>query len=167
MRERFMRYPEIKDVTFRRRLFHRLDCYLKEREPVALVASGRLWEVDNEGVIIPRTDDCPQIDLPVISGLARNDLTSDEGRERIGKALEVLELLKMFGFSPAQRLSEIHIEEEEVMLVLMSSGTLIRMGAREFPEKVKKLKAVYRSLADQDREPELIDLRFDRQVIVR
>jgi cell division protein FtsQ len=167
VRAQFMSFPQVKDVEFRRRLFHRLDCYLKNREPVALVVSSNISEIDSEGVIIPRKVDSGDIDLPVITGVGEEELETVSGKEKVNKALEVLRLLKMFGFSPAQQLSEIHIENDEVVLFWMGTGTLVRMGNGGYPDKVRKLRAVYRALNENEGFPRLIDLRFDHQVIVR
>jgi cell division septal protein FtsQ len=107
------------------------------------------------------------IDLPVITGLNDRDMEMDSGKRRVGKALEVLDLLKEFGFSPAEQLSEINMDGEEVVLVWMDSGTLVRVGKDGFEERIRKFRAVFPSLREQGGLPDLIDLRFDRQVIVR
>jgi cell division septal protein FtsQ len=154
-------------VTFRRRLPHGLDCYLHERVPVALIILGDIAEVDADGVVIPSNGRSMDIDLPVITGLAAKEMEKDSGKKRVGKALEVLDLLKEFGFSPAEQLSEINVEGDEVVLVWMDSGTLVKVGRDGFEDRIKKFRAVYPSLREQGGLPDLIDLRFDRQVIVR
>jgi cell division septal protein FtsQ len=159
--------PLVGTVTFRRRLPHKLDCYLHAREPVALLVSDGMSEVDAEGVIIPSNGRSMDIDLPVITGLEGKEVERETGRDRIGKALEVLGLLKEFGFSPARQLSEIHIDNDEIVLVWMDSGTLVRVGRDGFEERIRKFRAVYPSLREQGGLPGQIDLRFDRQVVVR
>jgi cell division septal protein FtsQ len=159
--------PSVGDVTFRRRLPHGLDCYLREREPVALLNLDRMAEVDAAGTVIPADGRSMNIDLPVITGLSGSDIGDDRGRESIGKALRVLELLKEFGFSPAEQLSEINLDDGEVVLVWMDSGTLVKVGRDGFDDRIRKFRAVYPSLREQGGLPALIDLRFDRQVIVR
>lgn len=167
MRRRLMADPAVGMVSFRRRPPHRLDCYLRERRPVALVSCGSMFEVDEEGVVIPSAEDAIDIDLPLITGLDEGDLEESGGAGRLGAALDVLELLKEYGFSPAEQLSEIHVDGEEVSLVWMSTGSLIRIGRERFEEKVRKFRAVYPALTDGGSLPATIDLRFDRQVVVR
>ena len=169
IREMLKSNPSVGTVTFRRRLPHKLDCYLREREPVALLIldGHKMAEVDADGVVIPADGRSMDIDLPVITGLDGKDMEKDSGRERIGKGLKVLDLLKEFGFSPARQLSEIHIDGDEIVLVWMDSGTIIRVGRGGFEEKIRKFKAVYPSLRKQGGLPSRIDLRFDRQVVVR
>ena len=167
IRETFKSNPLVGTVTFRRRLPHKLDCYLRAREPVALLVSDKMAEVDAEGVVIPSDGRSMDIDLPVITGLDGKDVEKDSGRESIGKALEVLGLLKEFGFSPARQLSEIHIDGDEIVLVWMDSGTLVRVGRDGFEKRIRKFRAVYPSLRERGGLPSQIDLRFDRQVVVR
>lgn len=159
--------PSVGRVTFRRRLPHRLDCYLHGREPVALLAFDDMAEVDADGFIIPSDGRSMEIDLPVITGLAAKDMEEESGKKGIDKALEVLGLLKEFGFSPAEQLSEINVDGEEVVLVWMDSETLVKIGRDGFEERIRKFRAVYPSLLERGGLPDLIDLRFDRQVIVR
>ncbi len=163
----FMRFPGIKRVTFKRRLFHRLDCYIKGREPVAILASVRgMHEIDDEGVILSGGG-CSEVDLPVITGVAMKEYGTGKEKDRIDRALTVLGLLKAFDFSPAEQLSEIHLDGDEVMLVLLGTGAIVRLGSGEFPERIRKLRAVYGTLVEDGSFPQLIDLRFDRQVVVR
>lgn len=167
IREMLKSDPSVGSVKFRRRLPHRLDCYLREREPVALINLEKIAEVDADGNVIPAGDRSMDIDLPVITGLAGSDMKEDSGKNKVGKALKVLELLKEFGFSPAEQLSEINMDGEDVVLVWMDSGTLVRVGRDGFEERIRKFRAVFPSLLEQGGLPDLIDLRFDRQVIVR
>jgi len=159
--------PSVGEVTFRRRLPHRLDCYLREREPVALLNLEQMAEVDARGTVIPAAGRSMNIDLPVITGLSGDDVGMESGRESLGKALRVLELLKEFGFSPAEQLSEINLDKGDVVLVWMDSGTLVKVGRDGFDARIRKFRAVYPSLREQGGLPAMIDLRFDRQVIVR
>lgn len=164
VREQFMNFPEIRDVIFKRKLFHQLDCYLQKREPVALIAASDMFEVDESGFVIPSRAGGSNVDLPVITGISKGELDTREGKEKLDNALEVLRLLKAFGFSPAEQLSEIHVENDEVMLIWIGTGTLIHVGRSDYGERIRKLRAVYGVFADN---PQLIDLRFDRQVVVR
>lgn len=166
-RDRILQFPEIRDVVFKRRLMGRIDCYLLRRKPVALLAGDRFVEIDREGVVIPRSAGKADIDLPVVTGIGEEALDTPEGRDALLDALEVLRLLNEYGFSPAEQLSEIHVEGDEIMLVLLGTGTLVQLGSENFSNRIRKLHAVYGALDEDERFPELIDLRFDRQVVVR
>jgi len=166
LRELLMEDPAVGTVTFKRRLPNRLDCYLRQRQPAALLWIGEMAEVDAEGVVIPAGLHSTEIDLPVITGIGREEL-GDQGRLKILRALAVLGLLGRFGFSPAEQLSEIHVDGEEISLVWMGTGTLVRVGSESYEERIRKFRAVYPALVEQGRLPAEVDLRFDRQVVVR
>ena len=167
IREVLQSDPSVSSVYFRRRLPHRLDCYLREREPVALINLETMAEVDADGIVVPAGQRSMDIDLPVITGLNEKDMKDDSGNELVGRALEVLGLLKEFGFSPAEQLSEIHMDGEDIVLIWMDSGTLIQVGKENFEARIRKFRAVFPSLREQGGLPGQIDLRFDKQVIVR
>lgn len=166
LRGLLMEDPAVGTVTFKRRLPHGLDCYLRERQPAALLWIGEIAEVDAEGVVIPAGLHTTEIDLPVITGIDRRELDG-RGRGQILRALDVLSLLGRFGFSPAEQLSEIHVDGEDISLVWLGTGTLVRVGGEEFEERIRKFRAVYPALVEQGRLPAEVDLRFDRQVVVR
>jgi len=166
-RKRLLAFHEVRDAVFKRRPMHTLDCYLVRREPVALLIAGDILEVDAEGVIIPRRAGKGDIDLPVITGIDRRKVGAPQRAEGIGRAVEVLKLFKELGFSPAKQLSEIHVDGEEVDLVWMGTGTIVRLGRDEYASRVRKLRTVFGILNDREQFPQLIDLRFDRQVVVR
>jgi cell division septal protein FtsQ len=166
-RARLLEIPEVKDAVFSRRPRHTLQCRLVKREPVALLMAGDAFEVDDSGVVIPPRSGPGDIDLPVITGIDRRDLEAGDGTRRLERAVEVLALFKQLGFSPAKQLSEIHVTGEEVDLVWMGTGTLVRLGREEYADRVRKLRTVFGILNDREQFPQLIDLRFDRQVVVR
>lgn len=166
-RARLVSFPEVQDAVFKRRPPKRLDCYLVKREPVALLVAGNTREVDREGVILPRRAGKGDVDLPVITGIDQKAIGKERGRKSIARALEVLALFKELGFSPSKQLSEVHVSGDEIELVWMGTGTLIRLGRDGYPGRVRKLRTVFGTLNDREHFPQLIDLRFDRQVVIR
>ena len=166
-RERLLELPEVREVVFNRRFRHTLECRLVKREPVALLVAGDLLEVDDEGVIIPRRSGNADVDLPMITGINQRELRTGAGSPSITRAIEVLTLFRDLGFSPAKQLSEIHVEGENVDFVWMGTGTLVRLGRDEYANRVRKLRTVIGILNDRERFPRVIDLRFDRQVVIR
>lgn len=156
---------DVEDVVFKRNSFHRINCYLKARNPVAAVLCGEVREVDENGVFLSRNITGKSVDLPLITGI--KDIDDETGRKKLKKALKVLDIFKKSGFSPAHQLSEIHIEEEEVALVWMGNGSIIRLGKYSLEQRVHKLKSVYKVLKEQEIFPKMVDLRFSRQVVIR
>lgn len=166
-RERLLSFTEVQDAVFKRRPLKTLDCYLVKREPVALLIAGDIREVDGEGIILPKRAGKGDVDLPVITGIDQRAVGREQGKRCIARALEVLKLFKELGFSPAKQLSEVHVSGDEVDLVWMGTGTLVRLGRDEYAGRVRKLRTVFGTLNDREHFPSLIDLRFDRQVVIR
>ncbi len=166
-REALLAFPEVRDVEFKRRSRHAVECRVVKREAVALLVAGDILEVDGEGVIIPRRAGKGDVDLPVITGIGAREIGEEAGARSIERAVEILDLFKELGLSPAKQLSEIHVSGEEIDLVWMGTGTLIRLGRDQYAGRVRKLKTVLGILNDRERFPSVIDLRFDRQVVVR
>jgi|WetSurMetagenome_2_1015567.scaffolds.fasta_scaffold64047_3 cell division septal protein FtsQ len=166
-RKALLEFPEVRDVAFARRPCHSVECRLTKREPVALLIAGDILEVDSEGVVIPRRAGKGDVDLPVITGIGPREIGKSSGAQGIGRAVEILDLFKKLGLSPARQLSEIHVSGENVDLVWMGTGTLVRLGRDGYASRVRKLKTVLSILSDGERFPSVIDLRFDRQVVVR
>jgi len=165
LKEKFLECSDVADVVFKRNLLRRIDCYLKARKPVAAVLCGGLREVDENGIMLSGRMTGESVDLPLITGI--DDLDSEAGREEIKVALRVLGLFKECGFSPAHQLSEIHVEDKEIILVWMDMGSVIRLGKEGFEQRIRKLKNVYGVLKEQKSFPMLVDLRFSRQVVIR
>ena len=166
-RKALLAFPEVRDAVFTRRPRHSVECRVAKREPVALLVAGDILEVDGEGVIIPRRAGKGDIDLPVITGIGPREIGKPSGAQGIERAVEILDLFKKLGLSPARQLSEIHVSGENVDLVWMGSGTLVRLGRDQYASRVRKLKTVLGIMNDPERIPSVIDLRFDRQVVVR
>lgn len=156
---------DIAEVSFDRKFPHRLDCYLRERKPVAAVLCGKLVEVDEDGVILSERLSSQEVDLPLITGVV--NLDNEQGQRGLNKALEALRIFKKYGFSPARQLSEIHIENEEIIFIWLDVGSVIRVGKENLEERIHKLKSIYHFLEQKGSFPEMVDLRFKHQVVVR
>ncbi|MBD3178852.1 MAG: hypothetical protein GF417_04210, partial [Candidatus Latescibacteria bacterium] len=121
--------------------------------------------VDECGVVLSGRISSGGVDLPLITGVS--DLNGEEGRRGLIKALEALRIFKEYGFSPAKQLSEIHIENEEIIFIWLDVGSVIRVGRKNLEERIRKLKSIYHLLEEKGSFPELVDLRFKHQVVVR
>ena len=122
-----------------------------------------------------------EVEMPLVSVLARmeaNGVTLDvrllkKMAQAVSDELDTLTdkihalAGQPFNIDSPRQLSEIHIDEDEIVLVWMDSGTLVRVGRGGFEERIRKFRAVYPSLREQGGLPDQIDLRFDRQVVVR
>lgn len=166
-RERLASFGEVESVRVTRRFFSTVECRLTKREPVALLLAGSMREVDGAGTVLPKRAGRGDIDLPVITGISERSVRKESGRRNLTRALEVLRLIRAEGFAPARQVSEIHVDGDDIDLVWTGSGTLIRLGRDEHAIRLQKLKAVSTVLLDREQRPAVVDLRFDRQVVIR
>lgn len=167
LEHRLLAFPEVKSVRFDRRLFHTLECRIARREPIALLLAGNAIEVDRTGSLMPARDGEGDLDLPVITGLNEREARTEAGRKKLEKAIELLELVKFQSISSKRQVSEIHVDSGYMDVIWTGSGTLVRFGVENCEAQVKKLQAISTLLFDSEQSPALIDLRFERQVIVR
>lgn len=166
---RFTRHSRVKNVEFRRVLPNRVQFTLEEREPVALIFSGRFVEVDREGVVMETDDLTDFLDLPVITGVdaelvREGQLCTDT---RIQAALKTLALCKRYGGDFAGEISELRIDGEGISIVSLQQGVVLVVGANDIESRLKKFFVMRHTIAGKDESAKLIDLRFDGQIVLR
>ncbi len=167
LKETLLKSPVVKDVVFKRKPLHNIECYIIERKPVALIMGDEPVGVDEDGVILREGIDLQNVDLPILTGVDKKELGEDSGRRKIRKAMTVLRLYKESGFDGELEVSEIHVKNEDVILVVGEHGTIVRYGRDGYLEATKKLRAICKILGKSKDFPSMIDLRFDGQVVVR
>jgi len=167
LREELLSLPMVKDVVFRRKPLHDIECYIIERKPVALVMGREPFAVDEDGVVLESRLNLHDVDLPILTGIGEEELEKEKGKQMIRKAMTVLKLYKESGIEGELEVSEIHVQGEDVILVVGRQGTVVRFGRDQYLEAARKLKAIYRILGGGRDFPSMIDLRFDGQVVVR
>jgi cell division protein FtsQ len=166
---RFHDHPRVKYVEFRRVLPDRVVCTVQEREPVALVAGRRLYEVDNEGMIMTADDLTGMLDLPVITGVS--DGAIREGKPcpdaGLGEALATLRLCKQFGGPFAEDISELSVGKGGINIVSLKEGMVLLLGNSQLERRLKKFFLMKNTIAKRDQSRKLIDLRFEDQIVLR
>ncbi|GMQ81230.1 MAG: cell division protein FtsQ/DivIB [Rhodothermia bacterium] len=171
--ERVARHPWVAHTSITRLPTGVLILGIRERVPVVQVLSpsGRpSFYLDRDGYPM-HPSDSSSYDVPFLSGY-RDDFhpgspSADE------QTLSFLAALDAERDNAGILISEIVFREGEVWLWLEPSGrhgsTPVRLGADDFDEKLKRLDAFWtqRMARSQDREFQLIDLRFSSQIISR
>jgi len=149
---------------------NRLRVLLDERRPVAFARArpGPLWLIDREGVLLlaPRRG---KFSLPVLTGVSESQAPA-ERRRRVAVLLAVLQDLDRGKPPRGREISEIDLSDPADAAVTVSaagSAVLVRLGATSFLERyllfLQNIEA-WRELYGSVRS---VDLRFDRQVIVK
>jgi cell division protein FtsQ len=167
--ERLLAHPLVLEARIRRRFPRTLVLEVKEREPVALVATPTLEPVDRSGRVLPIDPTRHQMDLPLIgtrAGLGLGDLTPAE------RALLVGEVARISEVNPglASQLSEIVVEGRGYLRARIwdpKVDLLLRPGTAGHRLK-KGLDVLGDALVRFGAEGVVaLDLRFDDQVVVR
>jgi len=142
----------VKRVTVTRQWPDTVILNVEEYEPYALIAVGNdevaeLYYIDRYGTTFIKTDYGMDLDYPVITGL-ESEADSDE----LGRQLKApLDLLKLIGSNnpnlPIQSISEVHVDEEEGMVLhLVEHPFPIFFGSEEIRKKYYRLRKVLEML---------------------
>lgn len=164
IRTRLLTNQGIRDVDVRREFPQRVVMHVQSRHPVAVVANPALTYLDKDGVWFTATAGRQELDLPYITGFAKDELDTATARTALSGTVSVLSLAKQFWAEPV---SEIRWDQKTGYTVFLSRRHLaIRLGGETGPEKFTQVKTVLTQWP-VDGPPALLDARFMNQVVVR
>jgi len=168
---RLGRVPRIKRVQVIRSLPNRVTLLVEERQPFTLaVGAGRLYWLDEDGVVLGPEPRAVTPGLPVITGLGRE--TPVDGPsinvERSRAAVALVRVILRTASPLAPQLSEIDVGRADRGPVLYTvDGIEVRLGDEHWEERLGRLEGVLAQLRTQGEPVESIDLRFRDQVVLR
>lgn len=162
-------HPRIARVVMQRVLPNRVSCTVDEREPVALVFADRFLEVDGSGMVMEEDEFTPLLDLPVVTGVAKDAVPPGKRSEDAGlqRALEVLRLSRNLGRGFAEEISEIRISATGVTIRCLREDRVLVLGDSDYESRLKKYVLLKDAIADGNGAATMIDLRFDDQLVLR
>ncbi len=155
------RHPWIAWVEVRRRLPPALEVRVVERTPAAIVDLAGLYLVDEHGEVFKRAVPGDGLDLPVITGIARDDWIErrEEVEPLLAAALALLDRWSEVGLDRRGAVSEIHIDSEYgTTLWIGSEGIEVRLGHGDLPQKLARLDRVLSALDTEGRHAEVLHL---------
>lgn len=160
--------PWIADVRVKRNFPDRISIEIQERKPVAFINLDGLYYVDETGIIFKKASLGEDVDLPVITGLTREDIEEQGAASELAiKAVKLLHLLAENTALELENLSEISVDKiYGLTLYTMREGTKIEFGGDGFKEKLDILDKIIKSrngLAGL----EFIALNYNRGVVVK
>jgi cell division protein FtsQ len=152
-------HPWVASARLERRLPSRVIASVVEYRAVLLVQLGALYLLDDQGQLFMRKAPDDGIDLPVVTGLAREDLGKPETSMRLLQSLHLLDAWKAEGYPPAS-LSEVRLDGAGATLFARFDEAVqeIRLGSGDFPLKLHKLSQVRAALARRGERAARIDL---------
>lgn len=160
--------PKLADVEVKKLYPSKILITARVRKPLVYLGTKDLFLIDREGVVIEQikkaSEELP--DLPFITGI-------DPGALQLGKpvknqlifcALEVLIVLKRGNLALYNKISEINVDEQKGLTIVLLDKTKIRLGYRNLRQQLAYLDAFLRRIKDTDR-IEYVDFRFKDQIV--
>ncbi len=169
-------HPWVRWARADRRLPDTLVLEVVEREASAYLAAGELWLVDETGEVFAEADPAEALELPVISGLSREDLAEAGANAAARAALQIelqgaLNLARTWELSALARrwpLGEIRIDRTRGHVVVAggegaSEPVEIVLGREPFRQKLQRLEFTLEAMRASGRTPEyvLLDVADD------
>lgn len=155
------RHPWLSSVEIRRRLPPALDIRVIERRAVALVDLNGLYLVDERGEVFKRAAPGDGLDLPVITGLAREDWVDHRAELQpvLQGALGLLARWRERGLDKRAPLSQIRIDPVHGPIAWAGEqGFEVRLGHGDLVEKLSRLERVLAAVEAEGQRPEVLHL---------
>lgn len=139
---------------------------VQEHSAVAQVQLGGLYLLDADGALFKRATAGDGVDLPLVTGLSREDFAErrPEAQLRLFAALQLLDAWRDEGLPPSQ-IEEVRLDADGGVTAFArddraGEGKLqeIRVGTRAFAERLRKLVQVRAALARRGERAARIDL---------
>lgn len=160
-------HPWIDSAELRRRLPDGLELKVVERQPAAVLALGELYLVDREGEPFKRLQAEDGVDLPLVTGLEREEFERTagpakearpgRGRERVQLALSAIAAWNKSATGKSEALSEARVAPDGITLVTQG-GLEVRVGDEDFDSRLSRLSRVRAELAQRSLTAQVVRL---------
>ena len=160
--ERIVSHPWVSHATVVRHLPDTLEVSVSEHEATAVLAAGKFYLVDKEGKPFKEVERGERGQLPIITGIRREELHS--GPEHASaKSRRAMMILAAYREKQRPRLGEIHLEEDGgVSLYTASSGTQLRLGRMDTEFAFARFDALRAALGSRADRLAVVHLDSDR-----
>ena len=166
------RHPWIRSATVHRRFPGQLVMEIEERTPRAILATEKLYYVDDQAEFYTRLLPGDSVNYPLFTGITDEALKSDasEVRHLLGLGLGLLEILERIGpGEDAFAVSEIRLNIEDGLSLKTDSGRLIVLGKGGLETKIQRYLRLKRFLTRRGewQNIQVINLDFEDRALVR
>lgn len=154
------RHPWVARAEVRRRWPPALEVTVTEREPAALVDLAGLYLVDARGEVFKRAAPGDGLDLPLVTGIGREDWVDRraEYEPLLAAALALLGRWSERGLGARAAISEIHVDPDYGTTLFTAEGTEVRLGQGDIEEKLARLSRVLSALDAEGQRAEVLHL---------
>ncbi len=160
-RDRLITHPWVREARVERRFPQGIAVTVLERQPRALVDLGRLYLLDERDEVFKRAQPGDPNDLPVITGLTRDEWTARprEARVRLGEAVELLAAVEQRTALTELPAAEVHHDEAEGLTLYLGDGEMaVKLGTGGIEAKLDRLERVLAELSRRGERAELLRL---------
>ena len=173
------KHPWIRSATVEAELPDTLSIRVSERRPIAVASLPQLHLVDDRGVVFKRVGSDEVLDLPVITGVTREELADpervDDAQRRLREAVRVADWYVLHPVAHAHALGEIHVDPLfGYTIVTRDDAVEVRLGRVEdrdgLSARLDRLAHVLNDARARKARVSLVrldDLRDPRRVTVR
>jgi cell division protein FtsQ len=160
------KHPWVRRVLVRREFPRRVVIEVEERTPKAILAMGKLYYVDSEGVVFKEVGAGESVEFPLLTGFRRDEVGSRDPavRRRIQDAVRLSDLMA----KDSRTISEIHFEATDRLILYTTAYPLaVRMGWGDWEDKVRRVDRVLKLWKGHEERLVSLDASFGDQVVAR
>ena len=160
------KHPWVRRVLVRREFPRRVVIEVEERTPKAIVALGKLYYVDVDGVVFKEVGAGESVNFPLLTGFRPEELSSPTpaSRKRIQDAVRLGELMA----KDSHTLSEIHFDApDRLVLYTTAYPVALHMGWGDWDNKLIRLDHVLELWKGNEDRLASLDVSFRDQVVAR
>jgi cell division septal protein FtsQ len=164
--KKIVKHPWVRRVLVRREFPRRVVIEIEERTPRAIVAMGRLYYVDSDGVVFKEVGAGESVQFPLLTGLRPDELGSRDPtvRRKIQDAVRLSDLMA----KDSHTISEVHFEAaDRVVLYTTAYPLALRMGWGDWEDKVKRVDRVLKLWKGHEERLVTLDASFGDQIVAR
>jgi len=162
--------PWVKEAAVRRRLPDTLQIYVEEYRPVAIVLSRGFHYVDGESNIVKQLAPYDDRDMPIITGIEFGEGLGpdDESLARLGRALNIIDVLSSSRFGREYGVAEVHFDEVDGYSFMTRREPMqALLGHSNFAERVSKIDRMRRAIAARQGRIQYMLADEDGRIIVK
>jgi len=164
--QKVAKHPWVRRVLVRREFPRRVVIEIEERTPKAIIAMGKLFYVDSDGVVFKEVGAGESVEFPLLTGLRPDELGSRDPalRRRIHDAVRLSDLMA----KDSRTISEIHFEAtDRVILYTTAYPLAVHMGWGDWEDKVRRVDRVLKLWKGHEERLVSLDASFSDQVVAR
>ncbi|MCP4724799.1 MAG: FtsQ-type POTRA domain-containing protein [bacterium] len=173
LKENILKNPFIENVSIGRKYPSTIKVDVVERKPVAFIALDKVYLIDDQGYILPKsvkTSGYP--DYPIITGIKIGTVKTGEKTENneVFKVLEFLESLQVNLPQMVNEVSELHYNPDGGISVFLSkTGLRIDCGSDDFALKFARMEFFLDFLENDNSGEKLsyINLNYKDMIVVK